>query len=180
MSGRHEDFKKYALVLLKPFLERFKAKKQIIVDAMREACDAIYPSTSLKAVRALILEMLCNKSPWVRQQAALFLAKCFAMTEQASFATNILHAYLPPLLKNLRHSYASVREASAKAVGALYKIFDETIILHLSMKSSDDIPKAMIEKIKKYGQECASLNAKGEPRATQAAGQVPMTLSNTG
>ncbi len=51
-SGLHKDFKKYALVLLKPCLERFKEKKQIIVDAMREACDAIYPSTSLKAIRA--------------------------------------------------------------------------------------------------------------------------------
>lgn len=80
-------------------MERFKEKKQNIVDAMREACDAIYPSTNLEAIQEMCAGFLAHKTPVVRQQVALFLARCFAMSTQATLPKKILKLYLPPLIK---------------------------------------------------------------------------------
>ncbi len=47
--------------------------------------------------------------------------------------------------------------------------------MHLFKKSSDDIQKAMVEKIKKYGQECVLFNAIGALRATKAANKISLS-----
>ncbi len=168
-SGLRKDFNKYALTALEPCLERFKEKKQNIVDAMREACDAIYPSTNLEAIQEVCCNMLGHKTPVVRQQVALFLAKCFAMAEMATFPKKVLKLYLPPFLKNLSDADATVRDASAEAMGAIYKVLGEKIFV----SNAGEIEKVKMEKIKEFGDNCVLLNAKGEPRAAQAAAPVP-------
>lgn len=80
-------------------MERFKEKKQNIVDALREACDAIYPSTNLEAIQEMCAGYLAHKTPVVRQQVALFLTRCFAMSTQTTLPKKILKLYLPPLIK---------------------------------------------------------------------------------
>lgn len=80
-------------------MERFKEKKQNVVDALREACDAVYPSTNLEAIQEMCVGYLAHKTPVVRQQVALFLVRCFAMSTQATLPKKILKLYLPPLIK---------------------------------------------------------------------------------
>ena len=65
-------------------MDRFKEKKQNIVEALREACDAIYPSTNLENISETAIANLAHKTPVVRQQVALFLARCFAMCTQTT------------------------------------------------------------------------------------------------
>jgi cytoskeleton-associated protein 5 len=98
-KGIRKDFNKYALVAIEPCMERFKEKKQNIVDALREAIDAIYPSTNLEAIQETTIGFLAHKTPCVRQNVALFLAKCFAMSTQSTLPKKVLKAYLSPLIK---------------------------------------------------------------------------------
>ena len=80
-------------------MERFKEKKQNVVDALREALDAIYPSTTLENISEAAIANLGHKTPVVRQQVAMFLAKCFAMSTQTTLPKKILKIYLAPLIK---------------------------------------------------------------------------------
>jgi cytoskeleton-associated protein 5 len=87
------------MLVLEPLIERFKEKKQNLTDAVREACDALFQSTNLEAINETIIPFLAHKTPAVRQQIALFLARCFSMATQTSLPKKILKLYLPPLIK---------------------------------------------------------------------------------
>jgi cytoskeleton-associated protein 5 len=93
---------------MEPLMERFKEKKQNVVDALREACDAIYPSTNLEAISEMCVAFLGHKTPVVRQQVALFLTRCFAMSTQTTLPKKVLKLYLPPLVKvnNIPYFYS--------------------------------------------------------------------------
>lgn len=80
-------------------MERFKEKKQNVVDALREALDAIYPSTNLENISETSVAFLAHKTPVVRQQVALFLARCFTMSTQTTLPKKVLKLYLAPLTK---------------------------------------------------------------------------------
>jgi cytoskeleton-associated protein 5 len=160
-SGLRKDFSKHAVNCIEPCMERFKEKKQNIVDAMREACDAIYPSTNLEVLQETCCTLLAHKTPVVRQQVALFLAKCFAMSDLTSLPKKLLKLYLPPLLKNLSDADVTVRDASAEALGALYKLLGEKIF----SSNAGEIEQLKMDKIKEFGDKCVLLNARGEPRA---------------
>ncbi len=112
-----------------PLMDRFKEKKQNIVEALREACDAIYPSTNLENISETAIANLAHKTPVVRQQVALFLARCFAMCTQTTLPKKVLKLYLPPLVKNLSEADPTVRDTSAEALGAILKALGEKIFL---------------------------------------------------
>jgi cytoskeleton-associated protein 5 len=154
---------------LEPLMERFKEKKQHIVDALREACDAIYPSTNLEAIQEMALGFLAHKTPVVRQQVALFLARCFAMSTQTTLPKKVLKAYLPPLVKNLSEADPSVRDSSSEALGAIYKALGEKIF----MPNAGELEQIKLDKIKEYADKCVLLNLRGEPRVTVAVAQAP-------
>jgi cytoskeleton-associated protein 5 len=157
-SGLRKDFNKYALNALEPCMERFKEKKQNIVDAMREACDAIYPATNLEQIQECCCTFLAHKTPCVRQHVALYLARCFAMAEVATFPKRILKLYLPPLLKNLSDADVTVRDASAEAMGAIYRVLGEKIFTEITGVQDK------LDKIKEFADKCVLLNSRGEPR----------------
>ena len=98
-SGLRKDFSKYASLCIAPLMDRFKEKKQNIVDAMREALDALYPSTNLENISETAIAALGHKTPVVRQQVALFLTRCFAMSTQTTLPKKVLKLYLVPLTK---------------------------------------------------------------------------------
>ncbi len=160
-NGVRKDFSKYALMAIEPCMERFKEKKQNVVDALREACDAIYPSTNLEAIQEMCLGFLAHKTPVVRQQIALFLARCFAMSTQNTLPKKVLKAYLPALVKNLSEADPSVRDSSAEALGAIFKALGEKIF----MPNLGEIEQIKLDKIKEYAEKCVLLNLRGEPRA---------------
>ncbi len=171
-KGLRKDFGKYALMCLEPLMERFKEKKQNVIDTMREAIDAIYPSTNLEAINETCLGFLVHKTPVVRQQVALCLAKCFAMSTQTSLPKKLLKMYLPALVKNLSEADPGVRDSNADAIGALYKALGEKAIMPMLV----DIEPAKIEKIKESAEKCVLLNLKGEPRVQQQQQQQQKTV----
>ena len=156
-QGLRKDFGKYALMALEPLMERFKEKKQHIVDVLREACDAIYPSTNLEAIAEMCIGYLAHKTPVVRQHVALFLARCFAMSTQATLPKKTLKLYLPALVKNLSEADPTVRDSSSEALGAIYKTLGEKIF----MPQIGELEQIKMDKIKEYAEKCVLLNLKG-------------------
>lgn len=93
--------------------------------ALREAIDAIYPSTTMEAIQESIVESLGNKNPNVKSETASFLARAFARTQPTSLNKKLLKLLVTSLLKTLNEPDPVVRDCSADAIGTLLKLMGE-------------------------------------------------------
>ncbi|XP_053677299.1 protein mini spindles [Anopheles nili] len=127
-KGLAKKFTTYAGACVPAILEKFKEKKSNVVTALRDAIDAIYPSTSMEAILEDVLEALGNKNPNVKMETASFLARSFTKTQPAALSKKILKPLIAALLKTLNESDPAVRDASADAIGTAMKLVgDKTI-----------------------------------------------------
>ncbi|KAM7363198.1 msps cytoskeleton-associated protein 5 isoform 2-T4 [Cochliomyia hominivorax] len=124
-KGLGKRFSPYAMACVPSLLEKFKEKKANVVSALREAIDAIYPSTNLEAMQEQIVESLGNKNPSVKSETASFLARAFARTQPASINKKLLKLLLTTLIKTLNEPDPTVRDCSADAIGTLMKLMGE-------------------------------------------------------
>ncbi|GAB0097358.1 protein mini spindles [Sergentomyia squamirostris] len=124
-KGLGKKFSPYAVVCISAILEKFKEKKTNVVSALKDAIDAIYPSTNLEAIQEDILEALNNKNPNVKLETASFLARAFTKTPPAVLNKKLLKAYITALLKTLNESDPVVRDCSAEALGTAMKLVGE-------------------------------------------------------
>lgn len=109
-------------------LEKFKEKKANVVTALRDAIDAIYPSTNLEAMQEDILEALNNKNPSVKAETCLFLARAFTKTQPAALNKKLLKTLVTALLKTLNEPDPTVRDAASEALGTAMKLVGEKVI----------------------------------------------------
>ena len=58
-------------------MEKFKEKKITVVTALREAADAIFPSTNLEAVSEDLIAALENKNPQIKAETAGLISRVF-------------------------------------------------------------------------------------------------------
>lgn len=127
-KGLGKKFSPYALACVAGVLEKFKEKKVNVVTALREAIDAIYPSTTLEAMQEDLLEALNNKNPSIKAETASFLARAFSRTQPASLNKKLIKAFSTALLKTLNESDPTVRDSSAEALGTLLKLLGEKAV----------------------------------------------------
>jgi cytoskeleton-associated protein 5 len=127
-KGLGKKFQPYSTACIGAILEKFKEKKSNVVAALRDAIDAMYPSTSLESIQEDVMEALNNKNPSVKSETALFLARAFTKTQPTVLNKKLLKTYLAPLLKNLNESDPTVRDSSAEAVGTAMKLVGEKTI----------------------------------------------------
>uniref|UniRef100_A0A1I8P7A2 TOG domain-containing protein n=1 Tax=Stomoxys calcitrans TaxID=35570 RepID=A0A1I8P7A2_STOCA len=124
-KGLGKRFSPYAMACIPSLLEKFKEKKSNVVLALREAMDAIYPSTNLEAMQEHIVESLGNKNPSVKSETASFLARAFSRTQPAAINKKLLKVLVATLIKTLNESDPTVRDCSAEAIGTLLKLMGE-------------------------------------------------------
>jgi cytoskeleton-associated protein 5 len=124
-KGLGKKFTPYAVVCIGAILEKFKEKKANVVQALREAIDAIYPSTNLEALQEDIFGALANKNPSVKMETAMFLARAFTKTLPTILNKKLLKAYVTALLKTLNEPDPAVRDAAADALGTAMKLVGE-------------------------------------------------------
>ncbi|XP_076289585.1 msps cytoskeleton-associated protein 5 isoform X1 [Lasioglossum baleicum] len=123
--GLKRRFQPYATACLSSILEKFREKKQNVVQALREAADAIFLSISIDVLLEDTLAALENKNPAVKSETAAYLARCFSHTPPQSLNKKLLKAYTAALLKTLNESDPTVRDASADALGTAMKLVGE-------------------------------------------------------
>lgn len=145
-KGLSKKFQPYAVVCTSGILEKFKEKKANVVTALREAIDAIYPSTNLEAIQEDVLAALANKNPSIKTETSLFLARSFTKTQPSVLNKKLLKVYVSALLKNLSESDPTVRDAAAEALGTAMKLVGEKNITPFLT----DVDALKMEKIKEY------------------------------
>lgn len=145
-KGLSKKFQPYAVVCIGGLLEKFKEKKANVVQALREAIDAIYPSTNLEAIQEDIFAALANKNPAVKAETALFLARSLTKTLPTILNKKLLKAYVTALLKTLNEPDPGVRDASAEALGTAMKLVGEKNISPFIT----EVDALKMEKIKEY------------------------------
>uniref|UniRef100_A0A182NZM0 TOG domain-containing protein n=1 Tax=Anopheles epiroticus TaxID=199890 RepID=A0A182NZM0_9DIPT len=127
-KGLAKKFNTYAGACVPAILEKFKEKKSNVVTALRDAIDAIYPSTTMEAILEDVLEALGNKNPSVKMETASFLARSFTKTLPTALSKKILKPLIAALLKTLNEPDPAVRDASADAIGTAMKLVGEKTI----------------------------------------------------
>lgn len=164
-KGLRKNFATYGNQSISVILEKFKEKKQTVVQALREASDAVYAAgVPLDAVLEDLLAALENKNPNIKAETALFISRCFQRCTQATLPKKMLKAFCSALLKTVNDTDPGVREASFEALGVAMKVVSEKHI----MPFLADVDSIKMQKIQERCQSAVLLNAKGEPR--QGAG----------
>ncbi|XP_043494005.1 protein mini spindles isoform X2 [Polistes fuscatus] len=146
-TGLRKRFQSYAISCLAAILEKFREKKQNVVQALREAADAIFGSVTIDLILEDTLAALENKNPAVKAETAAYLARCFACTPPSSLNKKLLKAYTTTLLKTLNEPDPTVRDNSAEAIATAMKLVGEKAM----MPFLTDIDNLKMAKIK----ECA-------------------------
>ncbi|MCI4383816.1 hypothetical protein PGIGA_G00031060 [Pangasianodon gigas] len=161
-AGLRKKFGTYAGHLVPTILEKFKEKKAQVVQALQEAIDAVFLSTTLEKVSEDVLAVMDNKNPSIRQQASLFLGRSFRHCTPTTLPKNLLKPFCVALLKQVNDSAPEVRDAAFETLGTALKVVGERAVNPFLA----DVDKLKVDKIK----ECAE---KVElPGGKKAAGQV--------
>ncbi|XP_059917164.1 cytoskeleton-associated protein 5 isoform X3 [Gadus macrocephalus] len=146
-SGLRKKFGTYATLVVSTILEKFKEKKPQVVQALQEAIDAIFLTTTLQNLSEDILGVMDNKNPSIKQQASLFLARAFRHCTQATLSKSVLKPFCAALLKQVNDSALEVRDAAFEALGTAMKVIGEKAVNPFLA----DLDKLKLDKIK----ECA-------------------------
>ncbi|XP_070686907.1 cytoskeleton-associated protein 5 [Pempheris klunzingeri] len=146
-SGLRKKFGTYSGQVVPTILEKFKEKKPQVVQALQEAIDAIFLTTTLHNLSEDILAVMDNKNPSIKQQASLFLARSFRHCTQATLPKNVLKPLCAALIKQVNDSAPEVRDAAFEALGMAMKVVGEKAVNPFLT----DLDKLKLDKIK----ECA-------------------------
>lgn len=157
-KGLRKGFGKYRSIIMAPMLERLKEKKQSVADALGQALDSVFASTSLSECLEEILEFLKHKNPQVKQETLKFLIRCLRTTRDVPSKPEV-KSIAEAGTKLLTESSEVTRNGGAEILGTLMKIMGERA-MNPFLDGIDDIRKA---KIKEYF-ETAQVKAKDRPK----------------
>uniref|UniRef100_A0A671X895 Cytoskeleton associated protein 5 n=1 Tax=Sparus aurata TaxID=8175 RepID=A0A671X895_SPAAU len=127
-TGLRKKFGTYAGQVVPTILEKFKEKKPQVVQALQEAIDAIFLTTTLQNLSEDILAVMDNKNPSIKQQASLFLARSFRHCTQATLPKSVLKPLCAALIKQVNDSAPEVRDAAFEALGTAMKVVGEKAV----------------------------------------------------
>lgn len=143
-SGLRKKFGTYAGQVVPTILEKFKEKKPQVVQALQEAIDAIFLTTTLQNLAEDILAVMDNKNPSIKQQASLYLARSFRHCTQATLPKSVLKPFCAALIKQVNDSAPEVRDAAFEALGTAQKVVGEKAVNPFLA----DLDKLKLDKIK--------------------------------
>ncbi|KAL4642009.1 cytoskeleton-associated protein 5 isoform X1 [Arapaima gigas] len=146
-AGLRKKFGTYAGHVVPTILEKFKEKKLQVVQALQEAIDAVFLTTTLQNLSEDILAVMDNKNPSIKQQASLFLARSFRHCTPSTLPKSLLKPFCAAFLKQVNDSAPEVRDAAFEALGTAMKVVGEKAVNPFLT----DLDKLKLDKIK----ECA-------------------------
>uniref|UniRef100_A0A669PLL1 Cytoskeleton associated protein 5 n=1 Tax=Phasianus colchicus TaxID=9054 RepID=A0A669PLL1_PHACC len=178
-SGLRKKFGQYAGHVVPTILEKFKEKKPQVVQALQEAIDAIFLTTTLQNISEDVLAVMDNKNPTIKQQTSLFIARSFRHCTPSTLPKSLLKPFCAALLKHINDSAPEVRDAGFEALGTALKVAGEKAVNPFLA----DVDKLKLDRIKEcaekvelvYGKKTGAAEKKeGKP----VAGKTP-ALSGT-
>lgn len=182
-AGLKQGFSRYQSIILAPLLERTKEKKTTVAEALENALDAIYKSSSLSDIVETTVEFLSHKTPQVKIEGSKFLIRCLKSTKICP-RPNEQKLICEAGVKLLNDTQEPVRSVGAEILGVMMKIFGERA-LNGYMEEVDDIKKAKVIEFFRTA-EVRSKPEKEKPkkappqREPQSAPRRPMTAGSSG
>ncbi|KAM3919905.1 cytoskeleton-associated protein 5 isoform 1-T1 [Leptodactylus fuscus] len=172
-SGLRKKFGSYAVHVVPTILEKFKEKKPQVVQALQEAIDAIFLTTTLQNISEDILAVMDNKNPAIKQQTSLFLARSFRHCTPSTLPKSLLKPFCAALLKQINDSAPEVRDAAFEALGTAQKVVGEKAVNPFLT----DVDKLKLDRIKECADKVELASGKkagsGEKKETKAAAPAP-------
>jgi len=157
-KGLRKGFGKYRSIVMAPIMEKLKEKKQSVADALGQALDSVFASTSLTDCLEEILEFLKHKNPQVKLETLKFLIRCLKNTRDVPSKPET-KSIAEAATKLLTESSEVTRSGGAEILGTLMKIMGERA-MNPYLDGLDEIRKT---KIKEYF-EAAEVKAKDKPK----------------
>ncbi|XP_053131293.1 cytoskeleton-associated protein 5 isoform X2 [Hemicordylus capensis] len=146
-AGLRKKFGQYAGHVVPTILEKFKEKKPQVVQALQEAIDAIFLTTTLQNLSEDIFAVMDNKNPTIKQQTSLFIARSFRQCTPSTLSKSLLKSFCAALLKHINDPAPEVRDAVFEALGTALKVAGEKAVNPFLT----DVDKLKLDRIK----ECA-------------------------
>ncbi|XP_055505102.1 cytoskeleton-associated protein 5 isoform X2 [Leucoraja erinacea] len=163
-AGLRKKFQTYAGHVMPTLLEKFKEKKPLVVQALQEAIDAVFLTTTLQSLSEDVLAVMDNKNPSIKQQAALFLARSFCHCTASTLPKSLLKPLCAALLKQINDSALEVRDAAFEALGTALKVVGERIMNPFLA----DVDKLKLEKIKESSEKVELVHGKKSNASKEA------------
>uniref|UniRef100_A0A671SZ27 Cytoskeleton-associated protein 5-like n=1 Tax=Sinocyclocheilus anshuiensis TaxID=1608454 RepID=A0A671SZ27_9TELE len=156
-TGLRKKFGTYAGHVVPTILEKFKEKKPQVVQALQEAIDAVFLTTTLQNISEDVLSVMDNKNPSIKQQASLFLARSFRHCTPSMLPKSVLKPFCAAFLKQVNDSAPEVRDAAFEALGTAMKVVGEKAVNPFLA----DVDKLKLDKIKECADKVELVGKKG-------------------
>ncbi|XP_052453376.1 cytoskeleton-associated protein 5 isoform X2 [Carassius gibelio] len=156
-TGLRKKFGTYAGHVVPTILEKFKEKKPQVVQALQEAIDAVFLTTTLQNISEDVLAVMDNKNPSIKQQASLFLARSFRHCTPSTLPKSVLKPFCAAFLKQVNDSAPEVRDAAFEALGTALKVVGEKAVNPFLA----DVDKLKLDKIKECADKVELVGKKG-------------------
>uniref|UniRef100_A0A8C6W2A6 Cytoskeleton-associated protein 5 n=1 Tax=Nannospalax galili TaxID=1026970 RepID=A0A8C6W2A6_NANGA len=154
--GLRKKFGQYAGHVVPTILEKFKEKKPQVVQALQEAIDAVFLTTTLQNISEDVLAVMDNKNPTIKQQTSLFIARSFRHCTAATLPKSLLKPFCAALLKHINDSAPEVRDAAFEALGTALKVVGEKAVNPFLA----DVDKLKLDKIKECSEKVELVHGK--------------------
>lgn len=154
--GLRKKFGQYAGHVVPTILEKFKEKKPQVVQALQEAIDAIFLTTTLQNISEDILAVMDNKNPTIKQQTSLFIARSFRHCTASTLPKSLLKPFCAALLKHINDSAPEVRDAAFEALGTALKVVGEKAVNPFLA----DVDKLKLDRIKECSEKVELVHGK--------------------
>ncbi|XP_026057616.1 cytoskeleton-associated protein 5-like [Carassius auratus] len=166
-TGLRKKFGTYAGHVVPTILEKFKEKKPQVVQALQEAIDAVFLTTTLQNISEDVLAVMDNKNPSIKQQASLFLARSFRHCTPSTLPKSVLKPFCAAFLKQVNDSAPEVRDAAFEALGTALKVVGEKAVNPFLV----DVDKLKLDKIKECADKVELVGKKGGGGGAGAGGE---------
>uniref|UniRef100_A0A2K6FDL7 Cytoskeleton-associated protein 5 n=1 Tax=Propithecus coquereli TaxID=379532 RepID=A0A2K6FDL7_PROCO len=155
-AGDYADLVKALKKVVPTILEKFKEKKPQVVQALQEAIDAIFLTTTLQNISEDVLAVMDNKNPTIKQQTSLFIARSFRHCTASTLPKSLLKPFCAALLKHINDSAPEVRDAAFEALGTALKVVGEKAVNPFLA----DVDKLKLDKIKECSEKVELVHGK--------------------
>uniref|UniRef100_A0A8C5MTL3 Cytoskeleton associated protein 5 n=1 Tax=Leptobrachium leishanense TaxID=445787 RepID=A0A8C5MTL3_9ANUR len=172
-TGLRKKFGPNAGIIVPTILEKFKEKKPQVVQALQEAIDAIFLTTTLQNISEDILAVMDNKNPSIKQQTSLFLARSFRNCTPTTLPKAMLKPFCAALLKQINDSAPEVRDAAFEALGTALKVVGEKAVNPFLA----EVDKLKLDRIKECADKVELANGKKSASAEKKDAKGPSAAS---
>ncbi|XP_014805790.1 PREDICTED: cytoskeleton-associated protein 5 [Calidris pugnax] len=170
-TGLRKKFGQYAGHVVPTILEKFKEKKPQVVQALQEAIDAIFLTTTLQNISEDVLAVMDNKNPTIKQQTSLFIARSFRHCTPSTLPKSLLKPFCAALLKHINDSAPEVRDAGFEALGTALKVAGEKAVNPFLA----DVDKLKLDRIKECAEKVELVYGKKTGGAAEKKESKPVT-----